>query len=247
MRPSGKSRATQVCRTKATLSLIVVVMVEDAPPSWNQTVLRAGVEATAAVPLIGSGLSGALRVVYDDVVARRQARATETLEDIVAGVGDTQTLAARLEASPQLDAMFGRAVEAAARTGLEAKRRLLARAVAAAACDDARLDDSELMIDTLSQLDTAHVRALARLNDEPPISTDDGDISYGTSDVWREQPAAIQATLVRTGAAKWPSRSFVATSNGQRQEGISNFGRRIVTELRSYEPQHDVEDGSRTA
>lgn len=38
---------------------------------------------------------------------------------------------------------------------------------------------------------------------------------------------------MRTGAAKWPSRSFVAVSEGERQEGINNFGRRIVAELRS--------------
>lgn len=170
----------------------VGAMVEENPPSWDQTVVRAAIEATAGVPLIGPGLSGALRVVYDDVVARRQARVAETVEDIATGAGGPQNLAARLEESPQLDAMFGRAVEAAARTGLEAKRRLLARAVVAAACDDAKLDDSELMIDTLAQLDSSHVMALARMNDEPPIPTDAGEISWGMSAVWREQPAAIQ-------------------------------------------------------
>lgn len=109
-------------------------MTGDSPPSWAETAKRA---TLAAVPYVG----GSLQVVYEDVRARRAAMAGETISDIVSATGE-ELLVQRLAEDPVAEALFVNAVDAAVRTGLEAKRRLLARAVAEAVIDEARLDES---------------------------------------------------------------------------------------------------------
>jgi hypothetical protein len=70
--------------------------------------------------------------------------------------------AARLSSPPEFEALVVNTLDSAARTGYEAKRRLLAKVVINAALDDARVDESSLMAQA-RDLDAPHVRALVRI------------------------------------------------------------------------------------
>lgn len=125
-------------------------------PSRLQTVLRA---AIAALP---APISGPLKVVYEDSAARRAQRGTELLRDIARNA-EASEIEAALTADPVLDATFVVAVEAAANTGLESKRRLLAAVLLEAIHDAARIDEAALRVEMLRQLDAPHVRCLNTL------------------------------------------------------------------------------------
>lgn len=125
-------------------------------PSHSQTALRAVI---AALP---STISGPLRVVYEDSAARRAQRGAEVLEDL-AREAEPEAIEAALSSDPVLDAAFIAAVEAAANTGLEGKRRLLAAVLLEAIHDTARIDDAALRVEMLRQLDAPHVRCLQAL------------------------------------------------------------------------------------
>ena len=74
----------------------------------------------------------------------------------VASSADPITLEQRLAESPQLDAALAAAVVAASSTGLDGKRRLLARVITEAVLDDALVDDATLMVGVLTQVDAPH-------------------------------------------------------------------------------------------
>lgn len=196
-------------------------------PTIQDTLVRATI---AAIPYVG----GPLEIVYSDTRARRAAKADQLMSDLLATTGE-ELLLRRLAENQYVEALFVNAVDAALRTGIDAKRRLLVRAVSAAVLDDAKLDESQLVTDALAQLDVPHVLALARLADEWDENqrhpTDAA--RWGTSELWRQLAEPIRATLIRTGAAR-PSRStLVAQADPNRQEGISDFGLELIQALRS--------------
>lgn len=82
---------------------------------------------------------------------RMAARALDFTEQVEAVTG-LERLESRLAQDPRLDAVFVTAVEASIRTGMESKRRVLARAVVDMVNDDARLDESQLLIEALEEL-----------------------------------------------------------------------------------------------
>lgn len=190
----------------------------------RSTVVRA---AIASVPHIG----GALEVIFSDMQARRATKAELTMADILEVTGEQQ-LRDRLGSVAEVEAIFILGVQAALSTGLEAKRRLLAKAIASAVVDDARIDESWLMADVLSQLDVPHVRALDRLLEEWKGGTKPGD-RIGWSDVWRSLPDPIKATLVRTGCAIPTPVAFpLDETPPQFIEGITMYGRQLIRQLR---------------
>lgn len=118
------------------------------------------------VPVLGD----ALAIVVTDAYKRRMAVAEQTALDIAQQSGGAGHLATRLAGDPQLEVMFLEAVEAATRTGLKDKRRLLSRVVGAAVLDDAKVEDGQLLVQALRELDAPHVRGLEmvrRVTDEP--------------------------------------------------------------------------------
>ena len=205
-------------------------MLSPEPPDFIDTAFRAGL---ALIP----GVGGAVQVVYGDVRARIAHRQWQTVQGVAEAVGPNQ-LGARLEEDPLLQAIFVAGVEAATKTGLESKRRLLARTVAAAALDKAKVDESQLCVEALRDLDGPHIAALARLETvddecrrgEPGTPTHQ---QYRTRliPVWFGEPLAVRAALVRTGVAIEPSMTLMASHI---PEGISEFGRKILTDLRSF-------------
>ena len=68
------------------------------------------------VPTVG----GALQTVYDAVEERRRDRIESTAREIAETAGEERMVTRVLE-HPRLEALLGEALEAAARTGFEAK------------------------------------------------------------------------------------------------------------------------------
>lgn len=195
-------------------------------PSWSDTIARAVV---AAMPTFG----GPMEVVLSDIHARRRAALGTTVTSIIEITGQP-ALAQSLERDPVVEAVFVNAVEAAIRTGLEAKRRLLIRAVAEAVGDEAKIDESYLLTAVLAELDVPHVRTLKALADEWAAAEQqhaDGTPSWGTSDVWQATPAPIRAALVATGTAINPTIALIARPEPNRQQGISDYGLEVLRQL----------------
>ena len=200
-------------------------MPKPEPPTWLETVVKAVLVAIG--PLGGSAV-----VVLDDARARAAAKAGEVVEDIIRITGEP-TLAQRLQGDAVLEALFVKAVEAAVRSGLAAKRRLLARVVADAVVDDAKFDESLLIATALDELDVPHIRTLNSLANEWAVkqARPDNSALWGTSDVWRETPEPIKAVLVRSGTAMPQTTLRRGKSKPNRQEGISEFGLRVLQRL----------------
>lgn len=196
------------------------------PAPLSDTVVRA---AIAAVPYFG----GPLEIIYSDIRARQALKAQQVLEQITTATGEERLLE-RIRESPHVEALFVNAVNAALRTGIDAKRRLLARAVSEAVLDDAKLEPSQLIADVLDQLDVPHALALARLADEWEAAQrgDPEAATWGTSEVWKSVPAPVRAALVRTGTARMAPGTLVARSGPHRADGITDFGLEVIGALR---------------
>jgi hypothetical protein len=213
-------------------------MTSPEPPTVIETFVKAAIKGATAIPVVGSGLSAAAQVVYDDVRARRAAVAARTMSEIVAESGGEEQLGARLAADPQLETSFVAAVDAAIRTGHEQKRRLLVQAVASAVKDDAKVDEAQLLIETLAQLDVPHIRALEELARLRARSTGP---HYEEGVYLARLPAPIRATLVRVEAARLNPEvglDGVAVEIGSEttisfeyDDGITEYGQEILEAL----------------
>lgn len=136
----------------------------------------------------------------------------------------------RMLSDPRLEPLLGDALEAAARTGFEAKRRLLGRAVADALLgeDDATVDSAVLMVAALAQLEPVHVRALIRLE----AHTDRRAQGPSGSDqlaIHRTLSEPVAATLIYTGVGT----PGMSAGPPMYVREITNFGRMILNHLRS--------------
>lgn len=182
----------------------------------------------SSTPVFG----GPLEILYTEVAARRRARAEATIAGIISETG-YEHLLERVRENPVVEALFVDAVDAAFRTGLESKRRLLARAAASAILDDAKVDESYLITGALRDLDVPHIRALRRMSDEwDRAQSEPEKVNWGNSEAFAAEPEAIRAALIRTGTAKPARQQFVARTGPQRADGISDFGLELLQELR---------------
>jgi hypothetical protein len=192
------------------------------PPDFLQTTARAGL---ALIPVIG----GALQVIYEDVRANLEARHWQTIQEIADDVGEDR-LAARLK-DPEHQALFANGVEVATRTGLENKRRLLAKVVSAAVLNDAKLDGAQLRVEALRDLDAPQIRALERLQRLLNEHTEKNEAYYAAvHEVWASEPDPICAALIRTGVAFTFNASY-----GYGVDGITEFGQSLLWELHNVE------------
>ncbi len=200
-----------------------------APPSILETMVKA---ALAVVPRVGEPL----KIIYEDTRARHAARAGEMIRTIADRTGE-QRLSARLQEDPEVDALFVDGVEAAMRTGLQAKRSLLAKVVAAAVVDDAQIEHGQLIVQALRDLDAPQVRALARIRnaereaEEIHSQETEGDRNSRISNAAREagsrEPTPVISTLVRTGVVL----PATLVGGGLAVHRVSDFGRSVLNEL----------------
>lgn len=175
-----------------------------------------------------------MEILVSDIRARRRARADAFLERITKSQTERDFIM-RLTSDPRLERLFVEAVGAAVDSAVEAKRRVLANAVADASIDPLAEDRSEWIVDALKILEVQHVRALALLSDEWERTKRDTSqpVTWGTSDVWKSLPGPIKSTLVRAGVAKPSPGTYVAVKPPRRAEGITDFGLELVELLRA--------------
>ncbi|MCR1984058.1 hypothetical protein NSA53_17655 [Cellulosimicrobium cellulans] len=178
----------------------------------------------------------AMKIVVDQMWARQALRGAQALEHIIDGV-EPDVLGAALDDSPYLEAAFMGAVDEATRTGLEPKRRLLAKVIRQAVLDDARVDEAALIVQVLRELDAPHVRALeqvVRLEDEIAATENEFGRRWGeAADALNAQPFPVRAALVRTGCVKALADSYAIY--GVVREVATPFGRELLDNLRAAE------------
>lgn len=184
--------------------------------------------ALSAIPTIG----GPLQTAFDAILERRRYRVELTALEIAEAAGEERMVNRVLEDS-RLEALLAEALEAAARTGFEAKRRLLGRAVAEALLGDneAALDSAALVVAALAQLEPVHVRALIRLEKATAVSdkSDDERRRSAMHEFNKGQPVPVLAALEKSGVMI-PG-TFLGGGVGA--FAISDFGTLILRELRA--------------
>ena len=195
-------------------------------PTWTESAVKAVV---AAIPYVG----GSLTVLMQDMSDRRAYRANETLRAIADAVGESK-LQRRAESDPEFDALLAETIFAAVRSGIDEKRRVLARVVANAATSDEPIDSAQLVVAALSELDGPPVRALARIRavevaaegDEQTEGRDGfsvpvEDAAFKTG---RKELPQVLSALIRTGVV-CPA-TFV--DGGVAIMGTTPFGRELI-------------------
>lgn len=150
----------------------------------------------SAIPVVG----GPVQTIFDAIEERTRDRAETTMREIQDQVGG-ETLLRRIGENPELEALLTQAVEAATRTGMEAKRRLLARAAAAALQNDEKIDPAALIVSALSQLEPVHIRALVRLAETARSARDDDDRDEAMRAASEAEAVPVLAALIQTGVA----------------------------------------------
>lgn len=194
--------------------------------------------AVSAVPFGGPALE-----LYEAIRERRSLRAQLTVEQVTEAVG-IERLVQRVSESAEFEALLAEALDAAIRSGLEAKRRLLAKAIVNAATDDARLDESQMIVQALRDLDAPQIRALERIRlaEDQAAGSDPTDsdarqaMREAANQAGGRESEAVVAVLVRTGVVAPPS----LIGGGIGVAYVSDFGRRLLDSLRSIEDDSDV-------
>lgn len=170
----------------------------------------------SAIPMVG----GPLQTVFDAIEERTRHRAETTTREICESVGGADTVLSRIDKNPELEPLLSQAIEAATRTSMEAKRRLLAQAAAAALEDDQKVEPASLIVATLSQLEPVHIHALVRLAKAAKSSPDQDEIQR--REVMRAaskvEPVPVLAALIQTGVAIATTTVGTATAPGLRQK-----------------------------
>lgn len=203
-------------------------MAGSEPPAVGETIVKM---ALSAVPYVG----GSLTVLYDDVRSRRLAKLEQSVQAIADATG-LEALVHRLDESPEIEALFVEALDAAARTASEAKRALLTRVVTEAVSDDAKIEPGQLIVQAFRDLDSPQIRALARLRAvEVKAEREHGSTTVDRRDevgsavtaAGRLEPDPVVAALVRTGVVH-PAALY---GGGLAVYGVSPFGRMLLLEL----------------
>ena len=191
--------------------------------------------------------------LYHNVNEWRRYQAEHTGQQIAEIVGPEE-LYLRCREDDELAALLVHVLEAAERTGFEAKRRLLVQAAANAFQNDEAIDPAGLVIRALSQLDTVHVRALVRLvelsdslgpwpdDQQPQAATLDGGGAEIDPTLERTErmmkagqqiPLPVLVALVNTGVVMQSTNVF---GGGTHLHDVSPFGRQLLRDLQTADP-----------
>lgn len=188
------------------------------------------------VPYAGSSLSGA----YEGIRQRRVARASECIDSVISQVGAEQ-LAERIESNEYVEILFMNSINLASSTAYGAKRNLLAKAVATAVEDDAKIERATLIFYALRDLDEPHIKALVRLrniedsnthNHNADQASDNEDRSFEDAhnavvEASKQEELIIISALTKTGVAE-PATLF---NGGHAILRVSDFGRLVLADL----------------
>jgi len=204
---------------------------EDQPPTLAPSTL----ERALRLPLAALPFGGVALELLDLAQEQYNSAIAQTVGEITAATG-AELLIQKIRDDPEVRAIVIEALSAAARTGLEAKRRALSKIVSAAILDDARVDETQLLVMALRDLEGPHVRALTRAvraqgvdvtgwgesrNPERVLAVNAVDA------VLTAEPTAVIATLLRTGAITQDGMTY-ATIRANR---VTDFGIAILVYL----------------
>lgn len=189
---------------------------------------------------------GELLAVLVDHEQQRLLRISGAFVDEIGDAAGAQRLVRRVEESEEVAAVFRQAVDAASRTGYEAKRRALARIVSAAVLDDAKVDESHLLTHALQDLDAPHFRVLEAMHRaEVRVRRAHGDADYPDRQeaeieavrlATEGTPEVVVAGLARVGAIA--DRGTWSSLSGRTCEAheTTDFGRLLLEYLRADGP-----------
>jgi hypothetical protein len=204
------------------------------PPSWPDILARAAIAASPQ-------LAGSLAILYAGIRDRWAARGSQVLEEIASGAPASE-LERRILEDGALDAALAAAVEAGARTSLEAKRRLLGRVVVRAVLDDSRVDEATLIVGVLSQIDAPHVRcleAVRRAEEQAEVAGEaapraegaEREIVQRIAVAGRAHPVPVLAALTSLGLLE----THGVYEGTTIVKGLTPFGQALLTDLREFD------------
>lgn len=109
-----------------------------------------------------------------DVKSRRVNHLAEQIEKYLSSSHlSLDEFLVRVRDEPRLTDLLEEAVQVAASSGLESKRVAMGKVLIAAATDDARIDEAQVLLNTLSQVEAAHIRVLDAVSYQVPLETDE--------------------------------------------------------------------------
>ena len=183
------------------------------------------------------GVGNALAQYVIDRGARRAVRAESFVEDASTAADlDPEALLRRIMEDPRLSELFETAVSAAVASASSRKRRALARLMSGGllARDDAEVDLTELLLNTVSRLEVAEVKLLDVMR-KPPQDIR-GPINPGTpmniellTSLHRGSPRAVEILVPKLEAAglikdisagKVGEQAWIVTAFGQSVHGF---------------------------
>lgn len=189
------------------------------------------------VPVVGQPLADFRRDRY----TLEMHRARVVAEEVAAATGwSPAELLEQVASDERLGDVLVRTIEAARRSGVEAKLRALGRAVAsgALAADDAEVDIAELLVRTLDDLEAAEIRALLayesttmnRTREWFPRGDDAGDPVARAVDASLERHGLIEVL------AHAREKSYhLGGPQIDEQRRLTAFGRRLLDLLQSID------------
>ena len=207
-----------------------------ASDEWRDTAVVAGL---ALVP----GVGGALSVVAGKALEQRREGARMAGEAALAIVGDPDRFVEAVSNDPRLSTLLANAAEAATRTAVDDKRRMLGLVVGRAALDSARIDESELLVAVIADLEVVHIACLEGLLRLRQRAVERGDDLEAVTDAVHEAAKGystpVVAKLIRHGclhpATVW--------NGGTSVHDVTEFGTFLLedlrTQARSIEPGGD--------
>lgn len=187
--------------------------------SWGEAAFLA---AVAAVPAIGGTLVVLLQKTIEDD-RRRIADVANSAREVV---DDDERFVRRLQDDERLRDMLREALEAGARTSVEAKRIAMGRVLGQAVKDDAQIDDSAAMLQALAALENPHFALLARIR---TFADSAGQLGGGFG-----VPEPYKSALIAEGLVTVSIQTIRPT--GLAVTGLTDFGRRLLSWLHEATP-----------
>lgn len=190
--------------------------------------------ALALVPVVG----GSLSVIAERTRERSRANIAEAGRAAIEEIGDADLLVERLRDDERLAYLFLNALEAAERTALRGKRRLLGRVIGRAAKDAALLDESELLAAALRDLDAPHLQALADVEQALKANRRTQPLVV-VNEIMQKYPAPIRAALRRHGLVK----EVTTYDYAGMFDGLTDFGSALLEDIRRADAEADTQPG----
>lgn len=203
----------------------------------------------------GAILGSAVAPVLEAIIRRGNRRLAENVYRVlfeaseVAGMSPEE-LASLVEQEDRYLEISSSAVQAAMSTLNEQKVTALARALGDGLLDEAKLDMSWVVILALADLESPHIRALARFAQYPTdreLDAEFGDATAVNESPLRKERMALSSTLSPPIISALLRHGLVSQTAGYGLyvDGITDFGREVLRYLEQHAPPpSDSADGT---